>query len=77
MRTTVDLDEDILRTAKDLARESGSSLGRAISDLVRRGLEPPPREASFRGDGIPVFPRLPGAKPVTSEIVKELLESED
>jgi hypothetical protein len=76
MRTTVDLDEDILRVAKDLARESGQSLGRALSDLARRGLEPPARKATARG-GIPVFPRLPGAKPVTSEMVKELLESED
>lgn len=76
MRTTVDLDEDILRVAKDLARDSDQSLGRVLSDLVRRGLEPPPKTVSVRG-GIPVFPRLPGAKPVTSEMVKELLESED
>ena len=76
MRTTVDLDEDILRVAKDLARENGHSLGRALSDLVRRGLEPPARKTNTR-NGVPVFPRLPGAKPVTSEMVKELLESED
>ena len=76
MRTTVDLDEDVLRVAKDLARESEQSLGRVLSDLARRGLKPPKRTLSMR-DGIPVFPRLPGAKPVTSEMVKELLESED
>lgn len=75
MRTTVDLDEDILRVAKDLARESEQSLGRVLSDLARRGLEPP-NTAKTRSK-IPVFDRLPGAKPVTSEIVKELLESED
>jgi hypothetical protein len=40
MRTTVDLDEDILRTAEDLARETGQSLGRVLSDLVGRGLRP-------------------------------------
>ena len=76
MRTTVDLDEDILRTVKDLARESEQSMGRVLSDLVRRGLTPPPRTQTTR-NGIPVFPRLPGAKPVTSEMVRELLESED
>lgn len=76
MRTTVDLDEDILRVAKDLARDRDQSLGRVLSDLVRQGLKPPARTRSVR-DGIPVFPRLPGAKPVTSEMVKELLESED
>jgi hypothetical protein len=76
MRTTVDLDEDILRVAKDLARETEQSLGRVLSDLARRGLEPPKTTARIR-NGIPVFDRLPGAKPVTSEMVKELLESED
>jgi hypothetical protein len=76
MRTTVDLDEDILRVAKDIARDRDESLGRVLSDLVRRGLKPVSRTASSRSR-IPVFPRLPGAKPVTSEMVKELLESED
>ncbi len=75
MRTTLDLDEDILRTSKALARERGESLGRTISDLVRKGLEP---SRSFRKgkDGLPVLPRVPGGKQVTLEIVKELLESE-
>jgi hypothetical protein len=76
MRTTVDLDEDILRVAKDIARDRDESLGRVLSDLARRGLKPP-RRATTRRNGLPVFGRLPGAKPVTSEIVKELLESED
>jgi hypothetical protein len=75
VRTTVDLDEDILRVAKGLARESEKSLGRVISDLARRGLEP--SKISRTRSKIPVFDRLPGAKPVTSEMVKELLESED
>jgi hypothetical protein len=76
VRTTVDLDEDVLRVAKDLARENEQSLGRVLSDLARRGLQPAERTMNLR-NGIPVLPRLPGAKPVTSEMVKELLESED
>jgi hypothetical protein len=76
MRTTIDLDEDILRTAKQLARENEQSLGRVISDLAKRGLEPA-KATQRKRNGIPVFDRMPGAKPVTSEIVKGLLESED
>ena len=75
MRTTVDLDEDILRAAKDLARENSQSLGRVLSDLARRGLRPRPAAPRIK-DGIPVLPRLPGAKPVTARAVKELLENE-
>jgi hypothetical protein len=76
MRTTVDLDEDVLRTSKALARERGESLGRVISDLVRKGLKPPKPGFSRSPDGFPILRRLPGAKPVTSEAVRELLESE-
>ncbi|MGA3202320.1 MAG: CopG family transcriptional regulator [Bryobacteraceae bacterium] len=76
MRTTVDLDEDILRTAKALARESEQSLGRVLSDLARRGLQPPPTKVKMR-NGVPLLMPKPGAGPVTSEHVKELLELDD
>ena len=76
MRTTVDLDEDILRTAKALAEETSRSLGRTLSDLARSGLERRKTAISTR-NGIPILPRKPGAKPVTSKIVKDLLELEN
>ena len=38
MRTTLDIDEDILLAAKDLARRRHASLGRVVSDLARSGL---------------------------------------
>lgn len=75
MRTTVDLDEDILRVAKHLAREREQSLGRVLSGLIRQGLQPASRIAVRRGV-IPTLPRKPGAQPVTAQIVKELLEAE-
>lgn len=80
MRTTVDLDEDILRISKDLAEERSQSLGRILSDLARRGLEPQraaSEKAPAKSHGVPVLPRLPGAKPVTSKVVRELLELEN
>lgn len=73
MRTTVDLDEDILRTAKQLARESEQSLGRVLSDLARRGLKPETPKFKMR-NGVALLPSKPGAKPITTEMVKELLE---
>ena len=75
MRTTIDLDEDILRVAKHLAQERDQSLGKIVSDLARRGLEPA-RKATTRRGVIPVLPRKPGARPVTAQAVKELLEVE-
>lgn len=76
VRTTVDLDEDILRVVKHLAEERDESLGRVLSDLARRGLRPVGKVRARR-DGIPILPRKSGAQPVTSQHVKELLETED
>ena len=75
MRTTVDLDEDILQVAKHLAQERDESLGRVLSGLVRQGLQPAHKTAIRQGV-IPTLPRKPGAKPVTAQMVKELLEAE-
>ena len=38
MRTTVDLDEDVLMAVKELARLKGESIGRVLSELTRKGL---------------------------------------
>jgi hypothetical protein len=39
MRTTLELDDDLLAAAKQLAREKGVSLGCVISELARQSLE--------------------------------------
>lgn len=75
MRTTVDLDEDLLRVVKNLAAERHQSLGRVLSELARKGLQPPPR-VSFGRDKIPTLMRKEGGRPVTAQDVKDLLESE-
>jgi len=76
MRTTVDLDEDVLRTAKQLARENEQSLGRVLSDLARRGLKPPTPKFKTR-NGVPLFMPKRGSPQITSELVKELLERDE
>ena len=38
MRTTLDLDDQVLAAARALARARGTSLGEAVSELARRGL---------------------------------------
>lgn len=49
MRTTVDLDEDVLMAAKELARLRGESIGRVISDAVRLGLSAPHHGMALAG----------------------------
>jgi hypothetical protein len=38
MRTTLDIEEDVLHAAKELAQREGSTAGQIISALARRGL---------------------------------------
>ena len=35
MRTTLEIEDDVLVAAKELARSGGTTAGRVISDLVR------------------------------------------
>lgn len=75
MRTTVDIEDALLTVAKHLAQERQQSLGRVISELVRRGLQPSAQSPVSAG-AIPVLARKPGARPVTAQAVSELLEAE-
>lgn len=70
MRTTVDLEEDVLRTAKELARQRGVSIGKVLSDLVRQALA---REsAGGMRNGVPLFPVQPAAGVATPDLINQL-----
>jgi hypothetical protein len=72
VRTTLDIDDDLLRAAKSLARAQGKSLGRVVSGLVRRGLEP--RRGAALRKRFPIFAVSAGAAPMTPEAVKKAEE---
>jgi len=78
VRTTVDLDEDILRVAKSLARQRSQSLGRVLSDYFRLALRRSAEtQASEVRNGVPLLPARTGGRPVTPELVKELLDADE
>jgi len=72
MRTTLNLDDDVLAGLKEYADRRSLALGKAASDLVRRGLSVP--IPTRMENGFVLFDVPPGPK-TTSERVKEL-ESE-
>ena len=41
MRTTLEIEDDVLLAAKELARRGGTTAGRVISNLVRQALTQP------------------------------------
>ena len=70
MRTTLTLDDDILELAARQAKMRGVSLGKAVSDLMRRGLSA--STPSKSKDGIVVF-QLPADSPrVTTDEVRRI-----
>lgn len=78
MITTLDLDEDVLTAANEMAHQRGQSLDEAISLLVRLAVSQSPGRGStpicFRD--LPRFPVNAGSRPVSSEIVRHLLLEE-
>ena len=74
MRTTLDIDEDVLRAAKSIARAQETSLGRVVSNLARKGLAP---KSSASRRGFPVFRVSPGAPPITEDMVRRAEEDEE
>jgi len=80
MRTTLDIEDDVLQAAKELAQREGGTAGQVISALARRGLASPaasPKKSSkssgTRG-GVPLLASR--GEVVTLEHVQKLMDQE-
>jgi hypothetical protein len=59
MRTTLDIEDDVLQAAIELAEREGTTVGRVISMLARRGLGGSPAKAQpglQSRHGVPLLP---------------------
>jgi hypothetical protein len=70
MRTTIDIEEDVLLAAREIAREKRVSIGKGLSDLARRSLTSL-ESVSYRS-GVPLFPVRSDAGIMTLELVNRL-----
>ncbi|NJK62630.1 MAG: CopG family transcriptional regulator [Synechococcaceae cyanobacterium SM2_3_1] len=70
MRTTVSIDDDLLLAAKALASQRQVSVGRVLSDLIRKGLSAEAQVEPGSG-GFPVFKIPANARPITLDTVKK------
>ena len=62
MRTTLDLDDDVLQAAKEIAESRNMTAGKIVSELVRKALERPTATARVR-NGVPLLPPRPAGAP--------------
>lgn len=74
MRTTLDIDEDVLAVARELAAQRNQSIGAVISDVFRKNRES--RSASKVRNGIHVIARPRKGPKVTLEMVNKLRDEE-
>ena len=76
MRTTIDLDDDILQAAKELAAGRGQTIGKVVSALARRGLAQPAGQAPLR-NGVPLLsPRSEDERRATMGLINQLRDKE-
>ena len=74
MRTTLTIDDDVLRVVRERAEYLGKPVGKVISDLVRKSLtsqEEFSRYDSY-GLGIKFLPKSPEGRIVSMDLVNEL-----
>ncbi|MGO8674403.1 MAG: hypothetical protein ACLQVX_00880 [Limisphaerales bacterium] len=77
MRTTLDIEGDVLQAAKELAQRQGSTTGRVLSALARRGLgsqTPAAKGRPITRGGVPLLPSR--GEVVTLERVRGLMGEE-
>ena len=75
MRTTVDIEDDVLQAARELAENRKSTIGKVLSDLARKGLQSP-RLGAVR-NGVPLLPSRPeGSAAPTMELVNGLRDAD-
>ena len=74
VRTTLNIEDDVLRAVRSIAAERGRSMGDVVSGLLRRALRPE-RAPAYRGD-FPVFEVREDSPPITPEMVRRALDEE-
>jgi len=70
MRTTLELDDDLVQVAKQLAEQRRMTMGEVISDLARQALEP--KAAPRVRNGVPLFVPKTGVRKPHLALVNRL-----
>lgn len=75
MRTTLDISQDVLLAAKELAARQNLTMGEVISDLARKSLRSGKTDIAGMRNGFPVL--APSGQLITSELIKALQDAEE
>ena len=70
MRTTLELEDNLVQIARELAQRKKMTIGRVISDLALESLEP--KASAKMRNGVPLFTPRPGARKPSLKLINEL-----
>ena len=76
MRTTIDIDDELLLTVKQIAQQRNTTAGSVVSGLLREALQPRAFQLEYR-NGVPVLPKRPNGPVVTMELVNRLRDEDE
>jgi hypothetical protein len=77
VRTTLDLDDDVLAAVKELADVQRTSAGKVLSRLARQALSAASGAAPASRNGVPLLsPRPAGAPRPTMKLVNDLRDDQ-
>ena len=82
MRTTLTIDDDILKLVRSIAEMEEKSLGQKVSELLRKSLSPGKSGDKSTVDGVrwksglPVLPKRKTAIPMTIEEIRKIRDED-
>jgi hypothetical protein len=74
VRTTLDIEDDVLQAAKELAKRKGKTAGQVLSDLARKGFYSSSSDQPTIRNGVPLLPAR--GEIITLEHVQKLMDEE-
>ena len=75
MRTTLAIDDDVLEQVKEYAAQRKLSVGKAASELIRKGISRP--APTHMENGLRVFSKSSDGPLITPELVRQLDSEQD
>jgi len=78
VRTTLDLDDDVLASAKEIALREKKTAGQVLSELARKGLtQGDPGRAPSKAKAFGFTPFASRGTKVTNELIRKLRDESD
>jgi hypothetical protein len=72
VRTTLDIDDDVLQAAKEIGGMQKRTTGQVLSELARKALAPTPHARARLRNGVPLLPSRADAPIMTMADVNRL-----